>query len=117
MKQNGASGAADWIDNTVTAYNYGTGKVIFNGTGGHTVNSKNTFERIEVDASGHLYFASDVNANKWYLVNGRINTTSSFKAIALSNTELAVEADVANTNFTSSWINGNLRSIYLPVST
>jgi len=109
LKQNGPSGAADWIDNTVTAYNYGTGKAVFNGTGGHTINSKNTFERIDVDASGHITLASDVNANKWYLVNGRVNTTSSFKAITLSNTQLAVEADAANTNFASSWINGNLR--------
>ncbi|MGQ0739320.1 MAG: T9SS type A sorting domain-containing protein [Bacteroidota bacterium] len=114
LKQNGASGAADWIDNTVTAYNYGTGKVIFNGTGGHTVNSKNTYERIDVDASGHVALASDVNANKWYLVNGRVNSTSSFKAIALSNTQLAVEADAANTNFASSWVNGNLRRYIQP---
>lgn len=114
VKQNGVSGQADWIDNTITGYNYGAGKVVFNGNGGHLVNSKNTFERIDIDASGHLTLGSDVNANKWYLINGRINTTSSFKAIALSNTQLAVEADPANTNFTNSWINGNLRRYVSP---
>lgn len=116
IKQNGVSGAADWIDNTVTGYNYGAGKVIFNGTGGHLVNSKNTFERIDVDASGHVTLGSDVNANKWYLINGRVNTTTSFKAIALSNTQLAVDPDATNTNFNNSWINGNLRR-YLSPST
>jgi Secretion system C-terminal sorting domain len=116
IKQNGVSGTADWVDNTNTAYNYGTGKVVFNGTGGHTVNTKNTFERIDVDAAGNLTLASDVNANKWYLVNGKINTTAVFKAIALSNTQLAVEADATNTNFANSWVNGNLRRFISPAS-
>ncbi len=114
--QNGTSGAADWTDNTITAYNYGTGKVIFNGAGGHLVNSKNIFDRIDVNASGDITLASDINANKWYMVNGRVNTTSTFKAIALSNTQLAVESDLSNTNFTNSWINGNLRRYILSAS-
>lgn len=114
LSQNGASGAADWIDNTVTAYNYGNGKVVFNGNGGHLINSKNTFERIELDAPGHATLGSDVQANKWYLINGRLNTTASFKAIALSAVQLAVEADPANTNFSNSWVNGNLRRFVSP---
>lgn len=116
VKQNGVSGAADWVDNTVTAYNYGTGKIVFNGSGGHLLNSKNTFERIDVDASGHITLGSDINVNKWYLINGKINTTASYKAIALSNTQMAVEADAANTNFANSWINGNLRRYILTSS-
>ncbi len=107
LKENGAS-AANWTDNTASGYNYGSGKVIFNGTTGHTVISKNTFERIDVDASGHVTLSSDINCNKWYLVNGRVNT-GSYYAIALSTTQAAVEADPANTNFASSWFNGNLR--------
>ena len=116
LKQNGGSGAADWTDNTATGYNYGTGKVVFNGTGGHVLNSKNIFERIEVDATGHVAFASDINTNKLYLVNGRVNTTSSFKAIVLSTTQLAVEADAANINFGNSWVNGKLRRYILPAT-
>lgn len=114
--ENGISGAAGWTDNTITAYNYGTGKVIFKGTGGHLVNSKNTFDQIDVDASGEVTLASDINANKWYLINGRVNTTNSFKAIALSNTQLAIEADPSNTDFSNSWINGNLRRYISPAS-
>ncbi len=114
MSQNGAAGTADWTDNTVTGYNYGTGKVIFNGNGGHLTNSKNTFGQIDIDASGHVTLGSDVQANKWYLKNGRLNTTGSYKAIVISTDQLAVEADPANTNFSNSWINGNLRRYISP---
>ncbi len=116
MSQNGASGAADWIDNTVTGYNYGTGKVVFNGNGGHLINTKSIFGQVDIDASGHATLGSDVQANKWYLKNGKLNTTSSFKAIALSTDQLAVEADPSNVNFSNSWVNGNLRRYVLPAS-
>lgn len=116
LKENGASGAANWTDNTVTAYNYGAGKLVLNGTGGHTVNTKNTFERIDVDAIGHVNLASDINANKWYMANGKVNTTAGFKAITLSATQLAVEAAVSNNNFTNSWFNGNLRRYITPAA-
>jgi len=115
LVQNGASGPADWVDNTVTGYNYGTGKVVFNGNGGHLINSKSIFGQIDIDASGHATLGSDVQSNKWYLKNGKL-TTSSFKAIALSDAQLSVEADFSNTNFSNSWINGNLRRYVSPVS-
>lgn len=114
LKQNGANGAANWTDNTATAYNYGVGKVVFNGTGGHTVNTKNLFERIDLDATGHVTLASDVQSNKWYLAAGRVNTTSAYTAIASGTSLLAVEAAPANTNFSSSWFNGNLRRYITP---
>ena len=113
LKQNGVSGAANWTDNSISSYNHGTGKVVFNGNGGHSFISANSFERIEVDASGHLTLGSNIQSNKWYLTNGKINT-SSFAAIALASTALAVEADAANTNFANSWFNGNLRRYINP---
>ena len=113
MSQNGASGAADWVDNTVNGYNYGTGKVIFNGNGGHLINTKSTFGQIDIDASGHATLGSDVQADKWYLKNGRLNTTT-FKAIAINTAQLAVEAEPSNTNFSNSWVNGNLRRFITP---
>jgi Secretion system C-terminal sorting domain len=105
-RRNG-SGTANWTDNTVTAYNHGTGRFIFNSTAVQNINSKNIFERIEVINAG-LNLASNINANKWYLGAGII-TTASFTGIALSNAQLAVEADAANPNFSNSWFNGNLR--------
>jgi hypothetical protein len=114
VRRNGAGGTADWTDNTVTAYNHGTGTWIFNSTGIQFINSKNVFERIEMNGAG-LTLASDINANKWLLVTGSI-TTNSFKAISLSNAQLAVEAFATNTNFTNSWFNGNLRRFVSPAS-
>lgn len=116
LRQNGASGAANWTDNSLTPYNYGTGKVVFNGTGGHTVSSPNLFGRIDVDATGHLSLGSDIQAAKWYLVNGKVNTTSAFRAIATDNAQLAVEADAGNNNFSNSWINGKLRRYLSPTT-
>jgi hypothetical protein len=115
LVQNGANGAADWIDNTVTAYHYGTGKVILNGTGGHLISSKNTFQQIDVDAGGNATLGSDILANKWYLKTGKV-ITSSFKAIALGAAQLSVEADPSNINFASSWFNGNLRRFITPAT-
>lgn len=113
LKQNGVSGAANWTDNSNTGYNHGTGKLVFNGTGGHSVISPNIFERIEVDAGGHLTLGSNVQSNYWYLANGKVNT-SSFAAIALASSQLAVEAAAGNTNFANSWFNGNLRRYINP---
>jgi hypothetical protein len=114
VKRNGTSGTGDWLDNAVTGYNYGTGTVVFNSTGIQNINSKGIFERIEVNNAG-LQLASDISTNKWYLVNGKINT-GPFHAIALNATALAIEADAANTNFANSWINGNLRRYITPAT-
>jgi len=63
LKQNGASGAANWTDNSITGYNHGTSKVVFNGNGGQSIINPNSFERIEVDASGHLTLGSNIQSN------------------------------------------------------
>lgn len=114
VRRNGAAGTANWTDNTVAAYSYGTGSFIFNSTGTQTIASNNTFERIEMDGAG-LNLASDINANKWYLISGAV-TTNAFRAIALSSAQLAVEADAGNANFTNSWFNGNLRRFVNPAA-
>ncbi len=51
IKQNGASGTADFFDNTITPYSYGSGKFVFASTGAHTVYSNNNFGRIDVNAA------------------------------------------------------------------
>lgn len=114
MRRNGAAGSSNWTDNTVTGYYHGTGRVIFNSTGQQTITSNNTFERIDMVTAG-LTLASDVRANKWYMVTGAV-TTNTFYAIALSNTALAVEADATNPGFVNSWFNGNLRRFVNPAS-
>ncbi|MBC7872565.1 MAG: T9SS type A sorting domain-containing protein [Ferruginibacter sp.] len=113
LNKNSRSGTS-WIDNTVNPYDYGTGKVVLDGTGDHTLFSKNTFGRIEVDAPGHVTLGSDITTHKLYLVNGKVNTTPFYKVIILSNTSLGVEADPSNKEYTHSWINGNLRRYISP---
>jgi hypothetical protein len=107
LVKNTLSGLADWIDNSATAYSYGTGTIVLNSSNNQTLNFKNTIEQINVNSAA-VNLASDITANKWYLISGPVNT-GSFKAIALSNSQLAVEADPANPNFSNSWFNGVLR--------
>lgn len=108
------AGTADFIDNTVIPYNYGTGKFVFTGTGTQNINSLNQFERIDVEDAG-LTLSSDIKSNAWYLKAGKVNT-GAFNAIATSTVNTAVEADVTNTNFTNSWINGKLRRYISPAT-
>ncbi len=115
VKEIGAAGASDWTDQTATPYFHGSGTVIFNGTGGHTATSPNTFGKIHVNAIGHLNHGSDLNTNNLLLDNGRVNTTSSYKMIVLATPELASDKSATNTNFTNSWVNGTLRR-YLSTS-
>ena len=105
---------ADFTDNNITAYNYGTGKFLFSGTGIQNIKSANQFERIDIDNNG-LNFLSDINSNTWYLKAGKVNT-GSFIAVANSTAAAAVKADATNTNFANSWINGNLRRFVTPAS-
>jgi hypothetical protein len=107
IQRNGPAGTGDWLDGTITGYNHGTGKWIFNSTGVSNINSNNIFQQIDMQGAG-LILATDINANKWFLVSGVI-TTNSFKAIALSNQQLAIEPSPGNPDFTLSWFNGNVR--------
>jgi hypothetical protein len=115
--KSGATGEADFIDNTGTGnfYQYGTGKLLFNGTGNHSLHTINSFEQITMDCDG-LDLTTNITANKWYLVNGIINIGSK-TAIVTGTTQLAVEADPANPNFSKSWFNGNLRRNISPATT
>jgi len=105
---------ADFIDSTTTAYNYGTGKFVFSGTGAQNINSINQFDRIDVDNAG-LNFTSNVKSNNWYLKSGKINT-GAFTAIATGTSANAIQADATNSNFTSSWFNGKLQRFITPAT-
>lgn len=109
-----SAGNADLTDNTITTYDYGTGKFVFNGTGAQNIKSINQFGKIDVDNSG-LTLLSDINSKVWYLKNGKVNT-GSFIAIANAPSGTAVQADAANANFSSSWFNGKLCRYITPGS-
>lgn len=116
IKEIGAAGATNWTDGTVVPYFHGNGTLIFNGLGGHTATSPNTFGKIDINAAGHVNLGSHINTNLLYLVNGRVNTTVSYRMAVLTTSELAVEPAPSNTNYTNSWINGTLRRYLAPAS-
>jgi hypothetical protein len=106
--------AADFTDNTASGYSYGSGRFVFTSTGNQTINSLNTFDRVDMNGSS-LTLGSNITANKWYLVKGVINT-GAFMAIAPGATQLAVEADASNPGFTNGWFNGRLRRFVTPAT-
>jgi len=96
-----------WHDSTEAPYSYGTGIVAFDGSGDQSLETANPFHRIEVNVDS-LQLGTDITADQWYLVKGRIST-GAFKAIVLSFSDTAVRADSSNTNFTKGWFDGTLR--------
>jgi len=116
MVKNGATGEADFIDNTGTGnfYHYGTGQLLFNGTRNHGLHTGNAFELITMDCD-KLDLTTNIKAKKWYLVNGVINT-GAMTAIVTGTDQLSVEADPANPNFSNSWFNGTLRRSVTPAT-
>lgn len=111
-----------WRDSTDTPYPYGNGIVSFNSSGDQLLETVNPFHRIEVNADS-MHLATDVSADQWYLIKGRIST-GSFKAIVLSPADTAIKAGDGNENFVSGWFDGVLRrsfsassasTFYLPV--
>ena len=107
-----AAGTADFTDNTIAAYSYGIGKFVFTGQGQQGLGSINQFERIDVNNSG-LNLFSNIKANTWYLKSGAV-ATGLFFAEATSAAANAIQADITNTNYTNSWINGSLRRYITP---
>lgn len=103
---------ADFIDNTGSTYNYGTGRFIFSGTGLQNIKTNNQFGIVEVDNKG-LNLLSNVSADKWDLKNGTVNT-GAYYAIAAAKQTDCFSADGSNSRFSNSWINGNLRQFILP---
>jgi hypothetical protein len=116
MLKSGTAVDANFIDNTGTGnfYQYGTGLVLFNGTGNHTLHTGNSFEQITMDCE-KLDLTTNITANKWYLVNGIINTGSN-TAIVPGTNQFSVVADATNLNFSNSWFNGNLRRFITPAT-
>ena len=51
VKSYGASGAADWVDNSVTPYGYGTGMTVFNGAATQTVSGLNSWGSVTMNGT------------------------------------------------------------------
>ncbi|HQX95470.1 MAG: T9SS type A sorting domain-containing protein [Chitinophagaceae bacterium] len=112
INNNSISNQSNWTDNNVTGVfsALSTGMVYFQSANGHTITGNTIFPSLTLDAvNGGATINNSISiANNLILKNGKFNT-GSFQLIALNNAANAVQADVANTNYAISWVNGNLR--------
>jgi Secretion system C-terminal sorting domain len=114
VRQYGASGSADWTDNSTTAYNYGSGTTIFNSPATQTISSLNSFGQVTVNTAG-LNLGANATASTWLLITGVI-TTNAYKVIASSTAATAIQADAGNPGYVNGWINGNVRRYIAPAT-
>ena len=110
----GGSGTGDWLDNSVTAYGYGSGVTVFSGAATQTVSSLNSWGSVTVNGTA-LSLGSNMTAGSWVLTSGVV-TTNAFRVVATSTTATAIQAGGANPNYTVSWINGNVRRYIAPAT-
>lgn len=108
------SNKADFTDNTGNVYRYGSGSFIFAGNGVQNIKTNNQFGAVVIDNKG-LNLLSDVSSDSWNLKNGVVNTGTNYLIAAASQTNW-FGADAANSNFSRSWINGNLRQYISPAN-
>lgn len=114
LKSYGTNGAADWTDNTTSAYSYGSGTTVFNGVSTQGVNTPNSFGAVTVSTAA-LTLGSDVSAGTW-LLKGGVVTTNGLKLIATSTAATAFQADPSNLKYTVSWVDGMVRRYIAPAS-
>lgn len=115
--KNTKGGSSDWIDNSATAYDYGTGKLVLNslnGASSHSLSSKNLFTALDINA-GSVSLVSDIRAVNWQLINGAV-TTGNFRAIVTGTSATSLQSGAGNTNFAKSWFNGTLRRYFTPAT-
>lgn len=111
-----AAGAISWTDQTAASYSHGTGRLIFSGTGGHTASTPNSFGRIDLNSPDGLTISRNLTCGKLYLEDGLFITGASYYSIITGTLANAVEAAPTNSNFTNSWIYGNLRRYISPAA-
>lgn len=111
-----STGVSSWTDQTATAYSHGSGRLILSGSGGHTASTPNSFGRIDLNSPDDLTITRNLTCGKLYLETGLINTGGTNYVVVTGTAANAVEAAPSNSNFTNSWINGNLRRYISPAA-
>ena len=108
LKNNTVSNISNWTDNSILGALTGTGIVIFNSTNSQQFTGPTTFYTIYINTN-ELTINNDLNiSNLLRLIKGKINTAN--YVVALINTAAAsLDNDLTNTNYTNSWVNGNLK--------
>lgn len=108
---NSISNQSNWTDgNASGVFTSGSnGMVTFQSVNGHAITGNTVFPSVTLDAAGGATISNDISiANNLLLKNGKFNT-GIYKIIIPNNIPDAVQADVSNTNYTNSWVNGNLQ--------
>jgi hypothetical protein len=111
LNNNSIANQSNWTDNNSSGIftGGGTGMVYFQSPNGHTIVGNTVFPSVTFDAVSGTTISNNISiSNNLLLKNGKLNT-SSFQVIVLNNAANAVQADASNTNYTNSWVNGNLR--------
>ena len=111
LNNNTISNQSNWTDgNGAGVFTPGSnGMVTFQSANGHTITGSTIFPSITLDALGGVTISNDISiVNNLLLKNGKLNT-GTYKISLGSNIPNAVEADVSNTNYTKSWVNGKLQ--------
>jgi hypothetical protein len=108
LKNNSVSNISNWSDNSILGALTGTGIVIFNSTNPQQFAGPTSFYTVYINTND-LTINNDLNiSNLLRLINGKINTAN--YVVALVNTAAAsLENDITNTNYSNSWVNGDLR--------
>jgi hypothetical protein len=108
LKNNTVSNISNWTDNSLLGALMGNGIIIFNSTHPQQCTGPTSFYTVYINTD-QLTINNDLSiSNLLRLIKGRINTTN--YVVALVNTAASsLENDITNTNYTNSWVNGNLR--------
>ena len=110
LTNNSLINQSNWTDGNATGvFAAGsTGMVVFQSPNGHSITGNTLFPSVTLDAAGGAIINNNISiANNLILKSGQFNT-GSYQISMLSNDPDAVQADVSNTNYTNSWVNGNL---------
>ena len=100
---------ANWTDSTALGALSGTGVVVFNSTNPQIVNGKSTFYNVEVNTNGLTLGNNNlVVSNSIKFTAGKV-FTSTYALEVTNNTSTNVIAGTGNTNFTTSYVVGNLK--------
>ena len=102
----------NWTTYSAAGFTEGTGTVVFNGTSAQTITGAESFYKFDLNNSTGLTINNDVTiANELKLTNGKL-TTGANKILVTSTAPAAVVSGAGNTNYTASWVIGNIRRSY-----
>lgn len=111
VTDNSGSGGENWIDNTTggAISSNSTGDVIFQSSGMQVFSGNTKFYNLEINNPAGVQLNNNLEVrNNLTLTNGVVNT-GAFRLFVSNGNSNAISAGTGNTNYSQSWVNGNLR--------